>query len=82
MTRTEERLADALHACADRVHDDRLRPLPALKPGTGREPRSERGGARRVAWRSWLVPAAAAVSVALVIGLAVAVTGALKQASP
>jgi hypothetical protein len=69
MTRTEERLQDALHASAGRVRDDRLRPLPDVEPGAEREtgPRS--------AWRGWLVPAAAAVSVALIIGLAVAVTG-------
>jgi hypothetical protein len=65
MTRTEERLADALHASASRVQDDRLRPF----PGT------ERQSSRRAAWRPWLVPAAAAAAVALVIGLAVAVTG-------
>jgi hypothetical protein len=49
------------------VRDDRLRPLPVLERGP--ETRS------RHAWRGWLVPAAAAVSVALVIGLALAVTG-------
>lgn len=67
MIRTEERLRDALHASAGRVQDDRLRPLPILEPGTG-------AGSRK-AWRGWLVPAAAALSVALVIGLALAVTG-------
>jgi hypothetical protein len=95
MTRTEERLADALHASAARVQDDNLRPFPAPEPGTeprarrpapepGTEPRArrrapepgtERRARRRAAWRPWLVPAAAAASVALVIGLAVAVTG-------
>jgi hypothetical protein len=69
VSRTEERLADALHASADRVGDDRLRPLPVLEPGT------RPGATRWTAWRAWLVPVAAAASVALVIGLAVAVTG-------
>lgn len=74
MTRTEERLSDALRASADRVRDDRLRPFPALDPGAGL------GMGRRAAWRAWLVPVAAAASVALIIGLAVAVTGAPQQA--
>jgi hypothetical protein len=69
MTRTEQRLADALLARAAAVQDDKLRPFPALEPGPERRPR------RGAAWRSWLVPAAAAASVALVIGLGVAVTG-------
>ncbi len=69
MTRMEERLADALHASAGRVRDDRLRPLPVLEPVT------EPGPSPRKAWRGWLVPTAAAVSVALVIGLALALTG-------
>jgi hypothetical protein len=69
-TRTEERLADALHASAGRVRDDRLRPLPILEPVGGREKRRA---------RAWLVPAAAAASVALIIGLAVAVTGAAQH---
>jgi hypothetical protein len=74
MSRTEERLADALHASADRVRDDRLRPFPALEPDA-------RPGARhRAAWRAWLVPVAAAASVALIIGLAVAVTRGPQQA--
>jgi hypothetical protein len=62
MTRTEERLRDALHASARRVHDDRLRPLPTPPPKT-----TER-------WRAWLVPLAAAASVVLIIGLVLAVT--------
>jgi hypothetical protein len=70
MTRTEERLQDALHAAASRVNDDRLRPLPALQPGPARN----RERPRR-AWRSWAGPAAAAASVVLVIGLVMAVTG-------
>jgi hypothetical protein len=67
MTRTEERLLDALDSSAGQVRDGRLRSLPVLEPGAG-------AGSRK-AWRGWLVPAAAAVSVALVIGLALAVTG-------
>src|SRR5450755_1307712 len=74
MTRTEERLADALHASADRVRDERLRPFPSVEPDAGL------GARRRAAWRAWLVPVAAAASVALIIGLAVAVTGAPQQA--
>jgi len=70
MTRTEERLADALRASADRVQDNKLRPLRA----------PEREVAHRQAWRGWLVPAAAAASVALIIGLAVAVTGGTRHA--
>lgn len=62
MTRTEDRLQDALHAMAGRVRDDLLRPLSPADQGPG-------------SWRGWLVPAAAAASVALVIGLVVAVTG-------
>jgi hypothetical protein len=76
MSRTEERLADALHASADRVRDHRLRPFPGV------EPHAELSSERRAAWRSWLVPAAAAASVALVIGLAVAVTGGVLRAGP
>jgi hypothetical protein len=71
MTRTEERLSDALHASADRVRDDRLRPLPESEPGVRREPR--RG-------RAWLVPAAAAASVVLVIAVAVALVGGPRPA--
>ena len=74
MTRTEERLADALHASADRVRDDRLRPFPVL------ESAARLGAWRRAAWRAWLVPVAAAASVVLIVGLAVAVTGAPQQA--
>jgi hypothetical protein len=64
MTRTEERLQDALHASAARVEDQRLRPL------AGPEPRR----ARARWWRAWGAPLAAAASVALVIGLVVTVT--------
>jgi hypothetical protein len=74
MTRTEERLADALHASASRVQDDRLRPFPTD------EPDAERHGRARHAWRTWLVPIAAAASVVLVIILVMAVTSAPHQA--
>ena len=63
MTRIEERLQDALAASAARVRDDRLRPLPAPEP----EPGAERKARHRQAWRAWLIPAAAAASVLLVI---------------
>ena len=68
MTRIEERLRDALQTSAARVRDDRLRPLPAPEPG------AERRARRRQAWRAWLIPAAAAASIVLVIGLVLAVT--------
>jgi hypothetical protein len=60
MTRTEERLADALGAAASAVREDSLRPLTVREghPGRPRQP-------------GWLAPVAAAVGVALVIGLAV-----------
>jgi hypothetical protein len=75
MTRIEERLRDALQASAARVRDDRLRPLPARKP----DPGAERKARRRQVWRAWLIPVAAAASVALVIGLVLAVT---RHATP
>jgi len=65
MTRTEDRLADALGAVADGVREETMRPLvapPAARP----RPR-------------WVAPAAAAASVAVLAGLvtgAVAVAGA------
>ncbi len=72
MTRTEERLRDALTAQAAQVRDDRLRPLPeATDP--------ER---RRPAWRNALIPVAAAASVLLVIALVVAVTRHVTQSQP
>jgi len=76
MTRTEERLADALRASAGRVRDERLRPLPAPEPRAGRH------AAHRRAIRAWLTPLAAAASVVLVIGLVLALTGHRKPASP
>ena len=63
MTRTEERLADALQASAGRVSDDRLRPL------LDQERRASRGV------RNWLVPAGAAAAVVLAVVLALAVAG-------
>jgi hypothetical protein len=66
MTRTEDRLQDALSALASQVRDDRLRPLPAPDPDPRRQARN--------AWRAWLIPAAAAASVLLVIAVVVAVT--------
>jgi hypothetical protein len=62
MTRTEQRLEDALHAKAGTVQTDRLRPLT--------QPRQ-----RSVRVRTWLAPVAAAAAVALAIGLAVTITG-------
>lgn len=71
MTRTEERLRDALHASAGRVDDHRLRPLAG--------PRRRRARARW--WRAWGAPLAAAASVALVIGLVVTVTAGPRRAA-
>jgi hypothetical protein len=70
MTGIEERLRDALQASADRVRDVRLRPLPAPEP----DPGAQRKARHRRVWRAWLIPAAAAASVVLVIGLVLAVT--------
>jgi hypothetical protein len=66
MTRTEQRLQDALQAKAGAVRTDQLRPLA--------QPRQ-----RSVRVRSWLAPVAAAAAVALVIGLAVTITGLLHS---
>jgi hypothetical protein len=59
MTRTEERLADALDAAARAVREDTMRAL-----------RVPERGARR---RAWAAPVAAAASLLLVVGLATAV---------
>jgi hypothetical protein len=75
MTRTQDRLRDALSAQAAQVRDDRLRPLPVREPGPG----AERKARRRQVWRAWLIPVAAAASVVLVIGLVLAVT---RHATP
>jgi len=63
MTTTEDRLADALAAAARAVPQETLRPL------TAPDPRRHRP--------AWLVPVAAATAVALVVGLAVAVSSLL-----
>jgi len=62
MTRTEQRLEDALHAKAGTVRTDQMRPLA--------QPRQ-----RSVRVRTWLAPVAAAAAVALAIGLTVTITG-------
>ncbi len=62
MTRTEERLADALGAAASRLREETLRPL-SIPPRRGR--RSAR----------WLAPIAATASVLLVIGVVVSLAG-------
>jgi hypothetical protein len=62
MTRTEDRLADALAAVGRSVKEETLPPLPAASPPAA--PRR---------WGRWLVPLAAAASVALVVVLVSAV---------
>jgi hypothetical protein len=62
MTRTEDRLADALGAVARGVKEETLPPLPARSPSPGRQ-----------RWGRWLAPAAAAASVALIVVLVSAV---------
>src|SRR6476646_6799323 len=74
MTSTEERLRDALGAAAARVRDDRLRPLPAP------ETRPRRPALRR--HMGWLGPAAAAVSVLLIVALALTLTGRSHKTTP
>jgi hypothetical protein len=61
MTRTEERLADALDAAARAVRDDTTRPLRVPERAAGR--------------RAWAAPVAAAAGVLLVVGLVAALTG-------
>jgi len=70
MTRTEERLADALHAAAEAVQRATLRPLTTHDPERlrGADPKGKRQ-------RGWLVPLAAAASVALVAALSIALGG-------
>lgn len=72
MTRTEERLRDALGAAAAQVDDDRLRPLAGPAP----EARQRRPGRLRGhrAFPGWLAPVAAALSVLLVVALAMSLT--------
>jgi hypothetical protein len=74
MTRTEERLRDALGAAAARVNDDRLRPLPTLEA----EPRRHTPRTHKV----WLAPLAAAMSVLLVIALAVTLAHSSHHQTP
>jgi hypothetical protein len=64
MTRTEERLTDALGAAASRLREETLRPLSA-PPRRGRR------------WARWLAPIAATASVLLVLGLVVGLAGRL-----
>jgi hypothetical protein len=75
MTRIEERLRDALQASAAQVDDNRLRPLPA----PALDAQAERRARRHRTWRGWLIPAAAAAGVVLVIGLVLVVT---RHATP
>lgn len=74
MTSTEERLRDALGAAAARVRDDRLRPLPAP------ETRPRWQAQRR--HMGWLGPAAAAVSVLLIVALALTLVGQSHKTTP
>jgi hypothetical protein len=62
MTRTEDRLTDALGASAHTVREDTLHP-PVIPPHRDRR------------WARWLVPASAAAAVALVAVLVAALTG-------
>ena len=64
MTRTEDRLTDALAAAARNVPAGTLRPLAVPRPRT-----------RRRGWVPWLAPLAAAAGVALVVGLATVLSG-------
>ncbi len=65
MTRTEERLTDALGAAARGVREETLRPLAV--------PQRRRAQLARWTHRAWAAPAAAAASLLLVVALAVAV---------
>jgi len=62
MTRTEDRLTDALTAVARAVREETLPPLPARTP----PPAPHR-------WRRWLAPLAAAAGVTLIVVLASAI---------
>jgi hypothetical protein len=72
VTRTEERLTDALNARARAVREDSLPPLceSPVPRGTGQRP----GYGRRPAW--WLAPGAAAAAVLLIVGASMALSGA------
>ena len=67
MTRTEEKLADALGAAARAIREDTLRPLTV--PARWRRP-------------AWSAPAAAAASLLLVVGLGIAVSSRLPRSAP
>ncbi len=76
MTRTQERLSDALHAAAQTVRPGTLRPLTTHDPERPRGPNRRRR--RHLSWRapaSLLAPAAAAVGVAVVIAGTALVAG-------
>jgi hypothetical protein len=68
VTRTEERLAEALAAVASRIPEDSLHPLVA-------DGHSRAGGGRWEWHTRWLIPALAAAAVLLVIALAVVIPG-------
>ena len=68
MTRTEDRLTDALAAVASRIPEDSLHPLVA-------ERRSRAGSGRRAWHARWFTPALAAAAVLLVTALAVVIPG-------
>jgi hypothetical protein len=63
MSRTEDRLTDALDAMGRTVADENLRPLPGMAAGSAA---AGHGG-----WRRWLAPAAAAAAVVVIASLAV-----------
>jgi hypothetical protein len=78
MTRTEERLRDALRASASRIRDEELRSLVAPEvPGLRDVPEPDRLRAARR--RGWVVPLAVAASVALIVGAAVGVGNYLRH---
>jgi hypothetical protein len=68
MTRTEERLTDALGAAARALREDTLHPLQVPERGRHR--------------LAWIAPVAAAASVFLVVGLGVALAGHLPGSGP
>jgi hypothetical protein len=74
MTTDEELLTGALDRTAGRITADRLRPL--AEPETVRPPRR-----RRAIWNARLAPAAAAVGVALIVAVALLVTGGTRHGS-
>jgi len=69
MTRTEERLADALAAVARGVREETLPPLGGRDTARGGRGTAHRRRARR-RWGRWLAPVAAAAGVTLVVVLA------------